>query len=46
MQKKPLAELLHELEQEMLRIGYTEGSISLQNMSSRQGKRQQSYHPR
>jgi len=27
MQKKPLTELLHELEQEMLRIGYTEGSM-------------------
>ena len=27
MQKKPLAELLNELEQEMLRLGYTEGSM-------------------
>lgn len=27
MQKKPLTELLHELEQEMLRLGYTEGSM-------------------
>ena len=27
MQKKPLTELLHELEQEMLRIGYTDGSM-------------------
>ena len=27
MQKKPLAELLKELEQEMLRLGYTEGSM-------------------
>lgn len=27
MQKKPLAELLDELEQEMLRLGYTEGSM-------------------
>lgn len=27
MQKKPLIELLHELEQEMLRLGYTEGSM-------------------
>jgi len=25
MQKRPLAELLNELEQEMLRLGYTEG---------------------
>lgn len=27
MQKKPLPELLHGLEQEMLRLGYTEGSL-------------------
>ena len=27
MQKRPLAELLNELEQEMLRLGYTEGSM-------------------
>lgn len=27
MQKKPLTELLNELEQEMLRLGYTEGSM-------------------
>jgi integrase/recombinase XerD len=27
MQNKPLAELLNELEQEMLRLGYTEGSM-------------------
>jgi integrase/recombinase XerD len=27
MQKKPLVELLNELEQEMLRLGYTEGSM-------------------
>lgn len=27
MQKKPLAELVNELEQEMLRLGYTEGSM-------------------
>lgn len=27
MQKKPLTKLLHELEQEMLRLGYTEGSM-------------------
>lgn len=27
MQKKPLTELLHDLEQEMLRLGYTEGSL-------------------
>ncbi|HEY5730132.1 MAG TPA: hypothetical protein VLA72_15475 [Anaerolineales bacterium] len=27
MQKKPLAKLLNELEQEMLRLGYTEGSM-------------------
>lgn len=29
MQKKPLIELLPELEQEMLRLGYTEGSMQL-----------------
>lgn len=28
MSKKPLTELLHELEQEMLRLGYTEGSLN------------------
>ena len=27
MQKKPLKELLQELEQELLRLGYTEGSM-------------------
>jgi hypothetical protein len=27
MQKQTLAELIHELEQEMLRLGYTEGSM-------------------
>jgi integrase/recombinase XerD len=27
MQKKPLVELLHDLEQELLRLGYTEGSL-------------------
>lgn len=27
MQKKPLTELLYDLEQEMLRLGYTEGSM-------------------
>ncbi len=27
MQKQPLAELIHDLEQEMLRLGYTKGSI-------------------
>src|ERR1700722_10570745 len=27
MQKKPLTELLHDLEQEMLRLGYTDASI-------------------
>jgi hypothetical protein len=27
MQKKSLAELIYELEQEMLRLGYTEGSM-------------------
>ncbi len=27
MQKKPLTELLHDLEQEMLRLGYTDGSM-------------------
>jgi site-specific recombinase XerD len=27
MQKKPLTELLYDLEQEMLRLGYTEGSL-------------------
>lgn len=27
MQKKPLTELLHDLEQEMLRLGYSEGSM-------------------
>ena len=28
MQKKPLAELIHDLEQEMLRLGYSEGSMN------------------
>jgi integrase/recombinase XerD len=27
MQKQPLAELIHDLEQEMLRLGYTKGSM-------------------
>ncbi len=27
MQKKPLKDLLQELEQELLRLGYTEGSM-------------------
>ncbi len=27
MQKQPLTELIHDLEQEMLRLGYTEGSL-------------------
>ncbi len=29
MQKKPLKELLQDLEQELLRLGYTEGSMVL-----------------
>lgn len=28
MQKKPLIELIHDLEQEMLRLGYTEGTMN------------------
>ena len=27
MKKQPLADLLHDLEQEMLRLGYTNGSM-------------------
>lgn len=27
MQKKPLIKLLHDLEQELLRLGYTEGTM-------------------
>lgn len=36
MQKKPLTELLHDLEQEMLRLGYTNGSMQFYRRRWRQ----------